>query len=393
MSDKLWIHPPTVPPLLILFVAIAYALYILAYPPRQRAPALALFCIPVVYAFVHQLHFTPCFTVNDTLGRMLYIWAAYMSYAFLIAKYKPVVNEESGWRVRLRQAGKVLFTRQLKKKKVALSTHDLNDPHHHRIRHGFAIPHILKPLLFLSINHIVTIYTPTLSSSLAQPLPVLSASALGTRVIMTWDTCIGDMLYFDSVYSLFALIWVFVLRLDEYDEWSESLFGSLVDCWSVRRYWGVYWHDYIRESFTAHVRLVTRGLLKWEKSSAVRRLVENACVFELSGLSHALVVYVQTKGRGEVWAVTLWYSAQILPIIVEEVLKVVWRRSTVRKGLQAWLDMEAVMILERIVGYAWVLGWMLWSVPLYMRTRHVWEMGNLRRRYPDASVMFEARIE
>lgn len=415
-----WIAPPTIPPLFTLFLAIAYALYILAYPPRHRALAFALFCIPVTHAFIHQLRFTPWFTINDTLGRMMYIWTVYMSYAFLIVRYEPDVRKGEGWRVRLRQAGKVLFTRRMGRYFVSGESMmgegmvrwvavDRNDGRHHLSRNDFATHHVLKALLFFCANHFWTTpsavlsslfcssspSSPSFSSSLAQTYPPDTlapyqlylfswAIAICTRTLLTWDTCIGDMLYFDSVYSLFAILWVCIFRLDEPDEWGTSLFGDLADCWTVRQYWGVYWHDYIRASFTAHTRLITRGVLRWENHSAARRAVESACVFGMSGLAHALVVYVQTEGRGEVWSIALWYSAQMLPIMVEGVVQTLWGRSRVKAAVRCRLGVREATRVERIVGYAWVLGWMLWSVPRYLRVRDAWEREYIRQRYPGA---------
>ena len=201
--------------------------------------------------------------------------------------------------------------------------------------------------------------------------------------MMTWDVCVADMLYLESVFSIFALLWVCVLRLDEASEWSFSLFGPLASAYSVRRYWGVYWHDYIKESFSAYAKIVTRQWLKWHRPSAARRVVENSLVFVVSGLMHSLVRYVQTDGEGEVWTVALWYSAQMAPIVIEGVVQHLWRKSSLEAELHQWLGERAVWRLERTVGYVWVFGWMFWSVPKYLLTRHAWETANLRRKYPE----------
>lgn len=299
---------------------------------------------------IPSLSLTPWYSVNDTFGRMLYIWLAYMSYAFLLVRVTPNIKRDSGWRERLHWAGKVLYTRHLGEYYMPPSIHYALDkendeqqqavrsalevapvlrrrrePHHNLTRTTFCLHHLARALLFLAFNNVYdthlippTAYPP---ASFLRRLPSsLALDELKLKAMMTWDVCIGDMLYFSSVYSLFAVLWVGVFRFDSASEWSLSLFGSLADCVSVRMYWGRYWHDFIRASFTSHVKLVKRGVLGMGKSGG-RRCMENAAVFVVSGAVHSLVRYVQTEGRGDVWTVAMWYGAQILPIVVELVVQ------------------------------------------------------------------------
>jgi len=207
---------------------------------------------------------------------------------------------------------------------------------------------------------------------------------------MTFSVCISDMLYFSTLHSLFALVIVGILRLDAPPDWDLSLFGTLGDCWSVRRYWGVYWHDYVHASFSAHAKVATRGWLGLRNPSAQRRGLENGIVFMFSGLMHSVVRWVQTNGEGEIWCVAVWYSAQILPIAVEGVIHELWMSSVVKWWLDERFGEGFMRRMERAVGYAWVFCWMFWSVPKYIHTRNSWENANLRRKYPE---LFASRTE
>lgn len=391
-------------PFLAITVAIVFALYTLAYPPRHRTFAFFLLCVPTCYAFIHHLELTPWYSLNDTFGRMLYIWLAYMSYAFLLARAHPNIEQGTGWKERLRWAGKVLYTRHLGEYYTPASTHQAvdgkekdpdevavprrrRDPQHHLTRFAFCLRHLARAVLFLATNHIYdTHLTPPSTyppASFLRRLPsTLSPPDLQLRAMMTWDVCISDMLYFESVYSLFAILWVGIFRLDDAPEWSLCLFGHLADCTSVRAYWGAYWHDFINASFAAHGKVLARRVLGMDRRGK-RRLLENAVVFVASGLMHSLVRYVQTEGRGEVWTVAMWYGAQMLPIVIEGVVQRFWSRSGARERLRVRLGEVVVVRLERAVGYAWVLCWMFWSVSKYLLTRHAWELEELQRRYPD----------
>ncbi len=92
---------------------------------------------------------------------------------------------------------------------------------------------------------------------------------------------------------------------------------------------------------------------------------------------------MQTEGNGEIWTVALWYSAQILPILIEGVVQRIWGESSLRLRARSWVGGEILVRFERVIGYCWVFAWMFWSVPKYQLTRYAWEMESLRRRYPE----------
>lgn len=420
VSYQQWTLIAAVRPLLSQTLAITYALYILAYPPRHRHLAFLLLCVPISFAFTHHLSLTPWYSLNDTFGRMLYIWLAYMSYAFLIVRVSPNAEEGDGWQEKLKWAGKVLYTRHLgeyytppcpqqgsekekERKKPGPSETESTaikgrrEPPHHLTCLHFCLHHLFKATLFLALNHTYdtfltppTLYPPP---SFIRRLPCsLSANELKLRAMMTYDVCFADMLYFSSIYSVFAILWVGIFRFDAASEWSLSLFGPLREVYSVRRYWGAYWHDFINASFTAHGKAVTRGWLGMRKGPG-RRVVENTVVFGVSGLMHALVRYVQTEGTGEIWTVAMWYGVQMFPIVVEGVVQYLWLDSSLRKRLLVVFGESMLTRVDRAVGYAWTFCWMSWSVPKYLLTRHAWELENLRRKYPELFAGRRERME
>ena len=402
MHLRPWTPTTALPPLFNTTLAIAYALSILAYPPKNRKLAFIILCLPVCHAFSRMLDLTPWFTVNDTFGRFLYIWLFHMSHTFLLLEFTPNITgkDDDDWRNILQQAYKVLFARHPSSflPPSAVSKKSENKKRGRR-RHGigrrdFCLHHIVKAGLMIGIVWVWDTYidppTYTLSSfdfdraSFLRRIPQsLTYSEILTRLTMTWDICIGDMLYFESWHSLFGILFVGILRLDEAKEWELGLFGSLRDSWTGRRYWGMYWHDFIYESFSAHVKVLTRSWLKFKRGKAATRILENALVFVASGLMHSLVRWVQTGGQGEIWCVAIWYSAQIIPIMIEGVVQGIWARSALRVRLQRRLGERNTGRLDRAAGYMWVFGWMFWSVPKYLIVRSSWEMAGLKSKYSD----------
>lgn len=396
-----WTVSAALAPIFSTTLAIAFALYILAYPPRRRQVAFLILCVPVAYAFKYQLRLTPWFSVNDTFGRFLYIWLANMSHAILLVEFAPeVASGQDNWRNRLRKAYKVLFVRRLSPvpKFRQRPPHDLSWTR-------FCIHHLLKAGFFFTLSYSWDKFIDTPSSykassfeydhaSFIRRLPQsFNAEEIRTRFMMTFSVCVSDMLYFSTLHSLFAVLFVNILCLDDPAEWDLSLFGTLKDCWSVRRYWGVYWHDYVYDSFSAHTKIVTRNWLGLCKPSVQRRLLENSMVFAVSGLMHSAVRWAQTNGEGEVWSIAIWYSAQMLPIIFEGGMQKMWSDSALRLWLEENLRERSISRIERAVGRAWVFCWMFWSVPKYMHTRNAWEKANLRRKYPEYFAARSAELD
>ena len=106
---------PTIPPLLTFSLSMLCTLCVLAFPPRNRYLAFLLYFLPATHAFIHQLHITPWYSINDTLGRLLYIEAAYLSNVLLIEGWDPHASESGseseGWKERFWTAGKVFYMR------------------------------------------------------------------------------------------------------------------------------------------------------------------------------------------------------------------------------------------------------------------------------------------
>lgn len=384
-------------PLVSTILALTYGIYLFAYPPRHRKSAFLFLLPPTTHAFFHHLLLTPWFSINDTFGRFLYIWLANMSHTFLILESTPNASEKMRWTKKLKHGFKAIFTRHPPGADMQVrprEKHKLN-----RLR--FCQHHAVKAILYTTTSYIWDTHInppnshtssfPAAHTSFLRRLPEsLNTDEVHKRLMMTFDICISDMLYFEAMHSLFAILCVGILFLDSSSEWHLSLFGKVTDCWSVRRYWGVYWHDYIYAAFSGHVKLVTRNILGMSRGQG-RRVLENALVFAVSGLLHSAVRWVQTDGNGECWTVALWYSAQVVPVVLEGVVQRVWVKSEVRKGLRRRMGTEAVGRLEKAMGYLWVFCWMFWSVGRWLLTRNKWELESWRKRYPELFAARDAR--
>jgi len=364
-------------PALATLVAFMFALYILAYPPKYRKLSIAMLAVPVTYAFFHQNELSINSSVNDTYGRFLYIWFANMSYEVTILEFKPqIVHENDGRRNRLREAYKVLFAR------AHPETGNVYPPKkfkHTYSKKEFLLRHAWKAVYLFFLQCAWSIFTEhyiVLSKAVWGPdkaiffrrLPEsLDTNELWDRFDLTVYWCVINMWMYESYHSMFAVLFV-GLGLDDPRDWSMSLFGPISEAWSVRRYWGKHWHDYIYHSFSGHTKIVTRHWLGMKRGLA-RRLIENTMVFAVSGIMHSAVRYAQNPNGGDHWVISFWYIGQMVPVIIEGIAQEYWAKLKKGMGIK---DTKWLVRCEKMFGYAWVIGFNMWSVAKYVHTRNDW---------------------
>ncbi|KAG9188569.1 hypothetical protein G6011_07274 [Alternaria panax] len=414
-------------PVLFFVAATLYALYILSFPPTTRLYrrfSILILAIPTWYAFRYSDQVSPNFVVNDTFARTCLIWFAHMSYEVCVVEFAPVLPKEKrdmeDWnqtKEKVRQGYKMLFDRNhtqvLEQKqghnsplnpdgisaanKVAgeeqYTTTDkkTDEPivrstyvqHGHGYsRWGFVGYHLLKGLSYYGLQRIYDLYetsysplvvppsvymTPVIADFIQQFVMSVDYMSIFWRLEFTFDWCVQSLWLYESYHSIFAVLYV-GSGLDGPEEWSTSLFGPFSNAWSVRGYWSKHWHNYVYHSFSGHIKCMTRGWLGM-KRGAITRVIENTLVFLVSGLMHSLVRW-QHDPSGDLWAITSWYVAQILPMIFEWVVATQWTK--VRKWLGFKSDTKWLNSVEYAIGYWWVIAWFLVSVPKYYETRVAW---------------------
>lgn len=153
---------------------------------------------------------------------------------------------------------------------------------------------------------------------------ITSTSCITSRevVIRLWyilERILPDYLILSSCHDLLGILAVST-RLNEVEEWNTPLFGSIFQAFTVRRYWSFFWHHLIYRSFSAWAGFFTSSVLRVKRT----RYANNALVFLLSGLMHALVEWHLGDGRCGNWAVASWFFRQIGAIVVEEVVQKIW---------------------------------------------------------------------
>ncbi|KAK1908080.1 hypothetical protein P3342_013400 [Pyrenophora teres f. teres] len=426
LSHDDWNWTWSIFPISCLLVALTCATFVLAFPPTRsiyRKVSICIIAIPVWYAFRYCDHVSHDYIVNDTFSRTCIIWFSHASYEICVLEFKPVLNRDE-WRrsnetakraevkERFYQARKVLCDRnhvqvaQNKGQYLPVASDPLNGDMKYtvtdkktdelvetatRISHGVPIPeghrhgytrwklvgyHVLKCLILramqMALTHYETEWSPTVLYRDTSDAFSPTAKALFqfySKFEDAFDWCFGSIMLYDAWHSLFAVLFL-VTYLDEPQEWSLSLFGNIKNAWSVRRYWSRHWHNFIYHSFNGHIKCVTRGWLGMKRGTLSTRMVENTAVFLLSGLMHTAVRW-QSTPWADIWAITFWYTAQMVPITIETAFVPLYisLRKHAANRWQFKEDVEWVVRMEYAVGYFWVISWFFWSVPMYYKVR------------------------
>ncbi|MCJ1428548.1 hypothetical protein MMC29_006458, partial [Sticta canariensis] len=136
-------------------------------------------------------------------------------------------------------------------------------------------------------------------------------------------------------------------------------FGTMVESWSLRRFWGMCWHQGLRQTLNSSATFATYRLLGLKHGGLSGKYLSVALVFSLSGAMHKF---------GDITAGIDWYDSgviqyfgtQILGLVIEDCVQAAYR-------LAVKSDKRAANSgrWQHVLRFVWVLSFMAWSVPVY----------------------------
>lgn len=185
---------------------------------------------------------------------------------------------------------------------------------------------------------------------------------LGVRayVSLAWiyDTCSQLVL----VHILLSFVFVVVLRVDEPEEW-PSLFRSPLEAYTVRRFWGVYWHRLLTPTAIRWAKFITRRASFLRGHQEAEKLFVAWFVFTTSGVAHVLVGWQlgdAALGRDLYF---FWANFGVigLEIVIGKMAKCVCRH--VAPAQESRSGKLYLRIFGRVLGYLWVVLWFMMTIP------------------------------
>ncbi|KAF3354570.1 hypothetical protein VDGD_02102 [Verticillium dahliae] len=160
--------------------------------------------------------------------------------------------------------------------------------------------------------------------------------------------------------ALLAIVFVGALQLDEPEDW-PPLYGSPLKAYSLRRFWGVFWHKIGSPSQAIWGRTIARRILGIEAGSSSEKMFVAFWVFAISGATHIAVNWV-TKATapvedlmGDMVFLMLSFFGGLGEVCLTQLLftKMQQRRESSR----------SFGLLAKGLGFFWVFAFFYFTVP------------------------------
>ncbi|CAH0053930.1 unnamed protein product [Clonostachys solani] len=142
---------------------------------------------------------------------------------------------------------------------------------------------------------------------------------------------VPDYLTLSSYHDILAIIGV-AIGVDSPSEW-PPMYGSIIEAYTVRRFWSSFWHLLIYRSFSTFSRSIL-SILGVSRRHPISRYTHNILVFFLSGIMHEIVPWLLTPDQcmkcgchHQIWRFVL----QVFGMMAEGAVQFVWSK------LERWL--------------------------------------------------------
>ncbi|KAJ6576560.1 membrane bound O-acyl transferase family-domain-containing protein [Mycena vulgaris] len=135
-----------------------------------------------------------------------------------------------------------------------------------------------------------------------------------------------------------------------------DLFDSWQHAYTVRKFWGKFWHQILRRLLLSHARLFSYRVMGLRPGTPSSAYVQLFAAFILSGIIHQFGQYMLTRddlypsSKGPLF----FFLSQAMIITVEDSIISVGKKAGLRG--RSW----------KVVGFLWVLAWLTLSVPIWM---------------------------
>ena len=229
--------------------------------------------------------------------------------------------------------------------------------------HIFLLRRLASAIIILLLDQAYTItYSTLLQLTYTDFDPPKQSYLRRIRTITFRETTIRSWLVFNFVWSSWAiftathniLAFAFVaLGIDEPEDW-PSLYGSISEAYSIRRFWGKFWHHLVQRSYRTYGSLLSQKILRLPPGSFTDRTCVNFSVFLISGIVHACIT-AQLGFTCGYWEDIAFFMTCYAALLVETGVQRFASLAFGRIRPNGWIC--------RLVGYTWVFGFLFWVLP------------------------------
>ncbi|KAJ5604204.1 hypothetical protein N7537_007160 [Penicillium hordei] len=197
----------------------------------------------------------------------------------------------------------------------------------------------------------------SVSSGLRWDIPGRELIAQAIQTLITWLVVSRILLSF--YYRVASIIFV---SLGDSPSNSPPLIGRMADIYTLRNFWGKFWHQLLRLPLTSTSNFLTRDVLGLPRSSFVERYTNVFIVFFFSGLTHAILDRLRNVSPWDFWTMSFFLSF-VVGYMIEDGVQGLWKRTLGSQngiGLPVWW--------QKAVGFCWVITWLGVTSPWYFRS-------------------------
>ncbi|KAJ6788703.1 hypothetical protein PWT90_02425 [Aphanocladium album] len=136
------------------------------------------------------------------------------------------------------------------------------------------------------------------------------------------------------------------------DFWPH-LFGPLSELWTIRGFWGTFWHQRLRKTLTAFSDFLSDRILFIPRGTTLSTYTRLFFVFALSGLLHHPIDLIQGLASSEAGSLA-FFLLQPVGIVIEDAVQAATRGWP----LPRWV--------RSVAGYVWVFAFLVCTTPRWM---------------------------
>lgn len=204
----------------------------------------------------------------------------------------------------------------------------------------------------------VSDFAPEMESALFHRL---SQHEIRVRSIISLQWIWRAYFFLEFHHSLLAIVFVGILRFDSPGEW-PPLFGSPLEAYTIRGFWGRFWHQLTVPTYVFYARLASRQIVP--AGSLWGKVLTALLVFTISGLSHSLVGWA--LGDTALFRDILFFEMCFLAAAGETAV------SKIRVKEPSIFRRTFSPVFRRVAGMVWVFAFFFCAVPtwVYPKTYH-----------------------
>ena len=227
----------------------------------------------------------------------------------------------------------------------------------------FLLKRLASAMIILLLDQAYTItYSTLLQLTYADFDPSKQSYLRRIRTITLRETTIRSWLVFNFIWSSWSiftathdlLAFAFIaLGIDEPEDW-PSLYGSIFEAYSIRRFWGRFWHHLVQRSYCTYGSLLSQKILCLPRGSFADRTCVSFAVFLLSGIVHACIT-AQLGFTCGYWEDIAFFMMCHAALLVEASVQRLASLAFGGDRPDGWIC--------RLVGYTWVFGFLFWALP------------------------------